>query len=130
MVAGLEPENTNAFLQMLARAVASGDGADAVQRVLGGESMPTEGGGGGGGDAAAPAAAPPPRAPSPAAAPSPDPEPAAPPPPQPADAEPTRGGNARSLSPHRFSLNSSTVSKAPLTNQCLTDRMKHAYTSA
>ena len=30
VVAGLEPENTNAFLQMLARAVASGNGADAV----------------------------------------------------------------------------------------------------
>jgi hypothetical protein len=36
IVAGLEPENTNAFLQMLARAAAVGPSADAVQvRVTG-----------------------------------------------------------------------------------------------
>lgn len=34
VVSGLEPGNTNAFLQMLARAALLSDGAAAVQRVL------------------------------------------------------------------------------------------------
>ncbi|PNW76618.1 hypothetical protein CHLRE_11g467739v5 [Chlamydomonas reinhardtii] len=36
IVAGLEPENTNIFLQMLGRACQKGNGAKAVQKVLGG----------------------------------------------------------------------------------------------
>lgn len=35
VVAGLEPENTNAFLQQLAEAATTSDGSDAVARVLG-----------------------------------------------------------------------------------------------
>mmetsp|Transcript_13605 Transcript_13605/g.29130 ORF Transcript_13605/g.29130 Transcript_13605/m.29130 type:complete len:548 (+) Transcript_13605:262-1905(+) len=37
IVAGLEPENTNIFLQMLGKACRMGDAADVVQRVLAGE---------------------------------------------------------------------------------------------
>lgn len=37
IVAGLEPENTNAFLQLLGKACTQGDASDCVQRVLGGE---------------------------------------------------------------------------------------------
>eukprot|EP00607_Mallomonas_marina_P006036 CAMPEP_0182430452 /NCGR_PEP_ID=MMETSP1167-20130531/40725_1 /TAXON_ID=2988 /ORGANISM="Mallomonas Sp, Strain CCMP3275" /LENGTH=658 /DNA_ID=CAMNT_0024615565 /DNA_START=91 /DNA_END=2067 /DNA_ORIENTATION=- len=37
IVAGLEPENTNMLLSALADCASSGDGADAVRRVLGGE---------------------------------------------------------------------------------------------
>ncbi|GLI70554.1 hypothetical protein VaNZ11_015474 [Volvox africanus] len=36
IVAGLEPENTNIFLQMLGRACRKGNGADAAKKVLGG----------------------------------------------------------------------------------------------
>eukprot|EP00741_Cyanophora_paradoxa_P006117 tig00000944_g5932.t1 len=71
IVAGLEPEATNSFLQMLAQAcqLSADVSRNCVQRVLGGEHMPAAG--------AAPAAAP---APAPKAAPSksPPPEPAAP----------------------------------------------------
>lgn len=70
IVAGLEPEKTNVFLQMLARAAGSGNGAEAVRRVLGGELMPAEG---------ASPAPPPQRAPEPApAAPEPEREPSPP----------------------------------------------------
>lgn len=39
IVAGLEPENTNVFLQMLGRAAMQGPAADAVQAVLGGQGL-------------------------------------------------------------------------------------------
>ena len=39
IVAGLEPEHTNAFLQQLARAASAGDAADAVRRTLAGETF-------------------------------------------------------------------------------------------
>ena len=41
MVAGLEPENTNTFLQLLAKAASDPavDGAAAVQKVLGGSQI-------------------------------------------------------------------------------------------
>mmetsp|Transcript_4923 Transcript_4923/g.12064 ORF Transcript_4923/g.12064 Transcript_4923/m.12064 type:complete len:515 (-) Transcript_4923:352-1896(-) len=55
IVAGLEPENTNVFLQMLAQACRLENGADAVQRVLAGEHQPNPG-------ERAPAKAPPPAA--------------------------------------------------------------------
>ena len=38
IVAGLEPEHTNAFLQQLARAAKTGDSSDAVRRALAGET--------------------------------------------------------------------------------------------
>jgi TRAF3-interacting protein 1 len=38
IVAGLEPEHTNAFLQQLARAAKTGDSSEAVRRVLAGET--------------------------------------------------------------------------------------------
>ena len=37
VVAGLEPENTNTFLQLLGKACKAGDASDCVKRVLGGE---------------------------------------------------------------------------------------------
>ena len=92
IVAGLEPEHTNAFLQQLARAASAGDAADAVRRTLAGETFA-------GGDTAGAARDPreeprdarePPRArepspprrePSPPRARSPSPEAFAPPPP-------------------------------------------------
>ena len=37
VVAGLEPENTNIFLQLLGKASKAGDASDCVKRVLGGE---------------------------------------------------------------------------------------------
>ena len=90
IVAGLEPEHTNAFLQQLARAAKTGDSSEAVRRALAGETP-----------AAAPAKqtqrepSPPPREPSPpppppppARARSPSPEPAfAPPPPAHSDSD-------------------------------------------
>ena len=42
IVAGLEPEHTNAFLQQLARAASEGDAADAVRRTLAGETFAGE----------------------------------------------------------------------------------------
>ena len=90
IVAGLEPEHTNAFLQQLARAAKTGDSSEAVRRALAGETP-----------AAAPPKqthrepSPPPREPSPpppppppARARSPSPEPAfAPPPPPHSDSD-------------------------------------------
>lgn len=40
IIAGLEPENTNLFLQMLGRAAKKNDGAEAVKRVLSGGAAP------------------------------------------------------------------------------------------
>jgi len=80
VVAGLEPENTNEFLQMLARAATEGDGQDAVRRVLGGESAPSEASGGGGSGAPPPPPVQRERTPPPPVSPEPEPEPAAPPP--------------------------------------------------
>lgn len=40
VVAGLEPENTNAFLQLLGKACQIGDAQDVVARVLAGEHQP------------------------------------------------------------------------------------------
>ena len=40
IVAGLEPESTNAFLQLLGQAARQGDGVAAVQQVLGGQASP------------------------------------------------------------------------------------------
>ena len=90
IVAGLEPEHTNAFLQQLARAAKTGDSSDAVRRALAGETP----------SAAPPKQtqrdpSPPPREPSPpppppqpARARSPSPEPAfAPPPPPHSDSD-------------------------------------------
>ena len=90
IVAGLEPEHTNAFLQQLARAAKTGDSSEAVRRALAGETP-----------AAAPAKQtqrepsppprdppPPPPPPPPARARSPSPEPAfAPPPPAHSDSD-------------------------------------------
>lgn len=97
IVAGLEPENTNVFLQMLAKASQMGDSSAVVQRVLAGESMPAASGAPEPPPPAAAAEPPPPAAeptpppPEPAApepAQPPPTEPAAPPPPEPAAAPP------------------------------------------
>jgi TRAF3-interacting protein 1 len=78
IVAGLEPEHTNAFLQQLARAAKTGDSSEAVRRALAGETP-----------AAAPAKqthrdpSPPPREPSPGPPPPPPPPPPPGPPPPP-----------------------------------------------
>ena len=40
IVAGLEPEHTNAFLQQLARAASAGDAADAVRLQVDGKERP------------------------------------------------------------------------------------------
>ena len=93
IVAGLEPEHTNAFLQQLARAASAGDAADAVRRTLAGETFVA------GESKPAPPRetpepprprdpSPPPREPSPPRARSPSPEAAfAPPPPPHSDSD-------------------------------------------
>lgn len=90
IVAGLEPEHTNTFLQQLARACQIGNGADAVSQVLGG-----------GAPAAAPAPAeddapPPPvrEAPPKSAPPAPEQ-----PPPTPPEAKPTKSESSAKKAP-------------------------------
>ncbi|CAG9466426.1 unnamed protein product [Pedinophyceae sp. YPF-701] len=82
VVAGLEPANTNAFLQALGRAATQGDGAAAVEAVLQGKTMPP------------PAMSPSPRGQAPPLTPVPEAAPAPPPreapPPQPAEEEEMR----------------------------------------
>ena len=64
IVAGLEPEKTNAFLQMLAEAATKGDGVEAARRVNAGEPPPADPGPGGAEPSVASRNAPPNSAPS------------------------------------------------------------------
>lgn len=96
IVAGLEPEHTNAFLQQLARAASAGDAPDAVRRTLAGETFAGDNDNTAG--AAPPSRREPPqrerepspprrREPSPPRARSPSPEAFAPPPPPHSDSD-------------------------------------------
>ena len=111
IVAGLEPEHTNAFLQQLARAAKTGDSSEAVRRALAGETP-----------AAAPARA---RSPSPEPAFAPPPPPHSdsddePPPPPPkrdsSPPQPERRAPARPMSARRAppKISSKVVEVSPI----------------